>query len=204
MRMKTPRTYIKTLDQLKVSNLSGRLIKDIDRVVPPDTTIFQEAVVRAGAPGTGQSMRYLPFNRQIHVDGDVTITLSLVVLFNNLRMERFFLKGLHERVSRFIYKFSFNVMDGFIRSVRLDRQLLQIMSAATGAFSIMGIVQRDEIQRHRFYSRRLRTISPLLLVPIVDAASHAYIVDFEKRQAIEKKKVPLLPIYRKTPRTARD
>ena len=75
--------------------------------------------MRAGAPRAGQSMRYLPFNRQVHVDGDVTITLSLVVLFNNLRMERFFLKGLYERASRFIYKFSFNIMDGFIRSVRL-------------------------------------------------------------------------------------
>lgn len=201
MRMKTPRTYIKTLDQLKVSNLSGRLIKDIDRIMPPEAAIFHEAIVSAGAPQAGQSLRYLPFNRQIHVNGDTTTTLSLVVLFNNARMERFFLKGLHERISRLVFKFSFNIMDGFIRSVRLDRRLLRIMGSSAGAFSIMGIVQRDAIERHRFIRRRLRTIAPLLLIPGIDAASHDYIVGFEKRCTIGKMKLPLLPIYRKVSRT---
>lgn len=198
-----PRSYIKTLDRLKVSNLAGRLIAGIDRVIPPDTALFHEAVVRAGAPAGGQPLRYLAYNRQVHSSGDVTTKLSLVVLFNNLRMERFFLKGVREKLSRLVFKFSFNIMDRFIRSVRLDRKLLGIMAAATGEFSIMGIVQRDEIVRRRFIRRRTRLIYPLLLIPIGDAASRDYIARFEERQAIREIKIPLLPFYRKGPRSAK-
>ena len=195
--MKIQKSYIKTLDRIKVSNLSGRLIRDIERIIPPDAAQFHEAVARSGAPEASQSLRYLPFNRQVHVDGDVTTTLSLVVLFNNLRMERFFLSGMREQLSRLVFKFSFNVMDRFIRSVRLDQRLLEIMTKAAGEFSIMGIVQRDEIHRRRFFKRYCRSIHPLLLVPISDAVSHDYIVQFEKRQTIGKIKIPLLPLYRR-------
>jgi hypothetical protein len=197
--MKKPKSYIKTLDRLKVSNLTGRLIRDIERIIPPDTALFHEAVIIAGAPEATQSLNYLPFNRQVHVDGDVTITLSLVVLFNNLRMERFFLSGFREWISRLVFKFSFNAMDRFIRAVRLDHRLLRIMATAAGEFSIMGIVQRDEIRRKRFFKRRFRFLHPLLLIPLSDPASLDYLIEFEKRQTIGKIKIPLLPLYRKGP-----
>jgi len=197
-----PRTFIKTLDRLKVSNLADRLIAGIDRAIPPDTALFHDAFTSAGAPAGGQPLRYLPYNRQVYSDGDVTTTLSLVVLFNNLRMEQFYLKGVREKLSRLVFKFSFNIMDRFIRSVRLDRKLLQIMAAAAGEFSIMGIVQRDEIVRRRFIRRRTRLVYPLLLVPTGDATSRKYIVQFERHQAIRKIKIPLLPLYRKGPRSA--
>lgn len=197
--MKKSTSYIKTLDRIKVSNLAGRLIRDIERIIPPDTALFQEAVIIAGAPEATQSMHYLPFNRQIHTDGDVTTTLSLVVLFNNLRMERFFLSGFREWISRLVFKFSFNVMDRFIRAIRLDHRLLRIMSTADGEFSIMGIVQRDEIQRKRFFKRRCRFLYPLLLIPIADPVSQDYLIEFERRQTIGKIKIPLIPLYRNGP-----
>ena len=153
--------------------------------------------MRAGAPEVTQPLRYLPFNRQIHTDGDVTTTLSLVVLFNNLRMERFFLRGFRERLSRLVFKFSFNTMDRFIRAVRLDQQLLCMMATAAGEFSILGIVQRDEIHRKRFFKRRCRFLCPLLLIPITDAVSQGYVIEFQRRQTIGKIKIPLLPLYRK-------
>jgi len=197
--MKKSTSHIKTLDRIKVSSLAGRLIRDIGRIIPPDTALFQEAVIIAGAPEATQSMHYLPFNRQIHADGDVTTTLSLVVLFNNLRMERFFLSGFREWISRLVFKFSFNVMDRFIRAIRLDHRLLRIMSAADGEFSIMGIVQRDEIQRKRFFKRRCRFLYPLLLIPIADPVSQDYLIEFERRQTIGKIKIPLIPLYRNGP-----
>jgi hypothetical protein len=202
--MKKPKSYIKTLNRLKASNLSERLIRSIERIVPPDMALFREAVMRAGAPEATQSLRYLPFNRQIHADGDVTTTLSLVVLFNNLRMERFFLGGFRERLSRLVFKFSFNTMDRFVRAVRLDRRLLNIMATSDGEFSIMGIVQRDDIQRKRFFKRRCRYVYPLLLIPVTDAASQSYLMDFEKRQTIGKIKIPLLPLYRNGPPPAHE
>ncbi len=197
--MKKSTSYIKTLDRIKVSNLAGRLIRDIERIIPPDTALFQEAVIIAGAPEATQSMHYLPFNRQIHADGDVTTTLSLVVLFNNLRMERFFLSGFREWISRLVFKFSFNVMDRFIRAIRIDHRLLRIMATADGEFSIMGIVQRDEIQRKRFIKRRCRFLYPLLLIPIADPVSQDYLIEFERRQTIGKIKIPLIPLYRNGP-----
>jgi hypothetical protein len=197
--MKKPKSYIKTLDRIKVSNLAGRLIRDIERIIPPDTALFHEAVIIAGAPEATQSLHYLPFNRQIHADGDVTTTLSLVVLFNNLRMERFFLDGFRERISRVVFKFSFNVMDRFIRAIRLDHRLLRIMATADGEFSIMGIVQRDEIQRKRFFKRHCRLVYPLLLIPISDLTSRDYLIQFERRQTIGKIKIPLIPLYRNGP-----
>jgi hypothetical protein len=199
MPMKRPKSYIKTLNRLKASNLSERLIRGIERILPPDMALFREAVMRVGAPEATQSLRYLPFNRQIHADGNVTTTLSLVVLFNNLRMERFFLGGFRERLSRLVFKFSFNTMDRFVRAVRLDRRLLDIMATSDGEFSIMGIVQRDDIQRKRFFKRRCRYVHPLLLIPVTDAASQSYLMDFEKRQTIGKIKIPLLPLYRNGP-----
>ena len=197
--MKKSTSYIKTLDRIKVSSLAGRLIRDIERIIPPDTALFQEAVIIAGAPEATQSMHYLPFNRQIHADGDVTTTLSLVVLFNNLRMERFFLSGFREWISRLVFKFSFNVMDRFIRAIRIDHRLLRIMATADGEFSIMGIVQRDEIQRKRFFKRRCRFLYPLLLIPIADPVSQDYLIEFERRQTIGKIKIPLIPLYRNGP-----
>jgi hypothetical protein len=202
--MKKPKSYIKTLNRLKASNLSERLIRGIERILPPDMALFREAVMRVGAPEATQSLRYLPFNRQIHADGDVTTTLSLVVLFNNLRMERFFLGGFRERLSRLVFKFSFNTMDRFVRAVRLDRRLLNIMATSDGEFSIMGIVQRDDIQRKRFIKRRCRYVYPLLLIPVTDAASQSYLMDFEKRQTIGKIKIPLLPLYRNGPPPAHE
>ena len=197
--MKKPKSYIKTLDRIKVSNLAGRLIRDIERIIPPDTAHFHEAVIIAGAPEATQSLHYLPFNRQVHADKDVTTTLSLVVLFNNLRMERFFLDGFRERISRLVFKFSFNVMDRFIRAIRLDHRLLRIMATADGEFSIMGIVQRDEIQPNRFSKRRCRFVYPLLLIPISDRASRDYLIQFERRHTIGKIKIPLIPLYRNGP-----
>ena len=195
--MKKQKFHIKTLDRIKVSNLAERLIRGIERIIPPDVALFHEAVMRAGAPEVTQPLRYLPFNRQIHTDGDVTTTLSLVVLFNNLRMERFFLRGFRERLSRLVFKFSFNTMDRFIRAVRLDQQLLCMMATAAGEFSILGIVQRDEIHRKRFFKRRCRFLCPLLLIPITDAVSQGYVIEFQRRQTIGKIKIPLLPLYRK-------
>ena len=202
--MKKPKSYIKTLDRIKVSNLAGRLIRDIERIIPPDTALFHEAVTIAGAPEATQSIHYLPFNRQVHADVDVTTTVSLVVLFNNLRMERFFLSGFRERISRPVFKFSFNIMDRFIRAIRLDHRLLRIMATADGEFSIMGIVQRDEIQRKRFFKRRCRFLYPLLLIPITDPLSQAYLIGFERRQTIEKIKIPLVPLYRNGPPPAHE
>jgi hypothetical protein len=69
MPMKKPKSYIKTLNRLKASNLSERLIRGIERIHPPDMALFREAVMRVGAPEATQSLRYLPFNRQIHADG---------------------------------------------------------------------------------------------------------------------------------------
>jgi len=194
--MKRPKTYIRTLDRLKTSNLAARLIGSIERVLPPDAAMFHEAILQAGAPEPGQPLRYLPFNRQVHRDGDLTTTLSLVVLFNNLAMERLFLKGVRKKISRLVFKFSFNHMDRFIRSVRLDWKLMQIMAAASGEFSIMGIAQHDEVQRKRFIRRRCRCIYPLLLIPTGDKASLDYILQFEKQQSLPKIKIPLLPMYR--------
>jgi hypothetical protein len=194
--MKKPTSYIKTLGRLKVSNLAGRLIRDIERIIPPDTALFREAVTQAGAPEATQSMRYLPFNRQVHTHGDVTTTLSLVVLFNNLRMERFFLQGVRQQLSRLAFAFSFNVMDRFIRSVRLDRRLLTVMTTAAGEFSIMGIVQQDEIHRRRFFKQHRRFLYPLLLIPTANAAGNDYVLEFERRQTIAKIKIPLFPFYR--------
>ena len=202
--MKKPKSYIKTLDRIKVSNLAGRLIRDIERIIPPDTALFHEAVIIAGAPEATQSMRYLPFNRQVHADGDVTTSLSLVVLLNNLRMERFFLSGFREWISRLVFKLSFNVMDRFIRAIRLDHRLLRIMATADGEFSIMGIVQRDEIQRKRFFTRRCRLLCPLLLIPVSDPVCLDYIVEFERRQTIKKIKIPLIPLYRNGPPPAHE
>jgi hypothetical protein len=194
--MKKPKSYIRTLDRLKVSNLAERLIRDIERIIPPDTALFREAVLQAGAPEATQAMRYLPFNRQVHAHGDVTTTLSLVVLFNNLRMERFFLRGIREQLSRLAFAFSFNVMDRFIRCVRQDRRLLTLMATAVGEFSIMGIVQQDKIHRRRFFRQRCRFLYPLMLIPVANAAGNEYILEFERRQTILKIKIPLLPLYR--------
>jgi hypothetical protein len=73
------------------------------------------------------------------------------------------------------------------------------MATSDGEFSIMGIVQRDDIQRKRFFKRRCRYVYPLLLIPVTDAASQSYLMDFEKRQTIGKIKIPLLPLYRNGP-----
>jgi len=48
--MKRPKTYIRTLDRLKTSNLAARLIGSIERVLPPDAAMFHEAILQAGAP----------------------------------------------------------------------------------------------------------------------------------------------------------
>lgn len=198
------KSYIKTLDRLKVSNLAGRLIRDIERLIPPDVPLFHEAVVKAGAPEATQPLRYLPFNRQVHRHGDMATSLSLVALFNNARMERYLLKGLRRRLSRWTFAFSFNRMDRFVQAIRMDRQLLDIMGTADGEFSILGIVQLDETRRKRFFKRRFRFIFPLLLIPTTNSASRDYVIEFERRQTIGKIKIPLIPLYRKGPSTAHE
>lgn len=196
--MKKQPSIIKTLDRLKTDKLAERLIREIERVIPPDAALFHEAVMHAGPPEATQSLRYLPFNRQIHTQGEATTRLSLVALFNNRRMARFHLAGFRERVSRLVFQLASNEMDRFIRAVRLDHRLLRIMADAGGAFSIMGLVRRDETQGRRFFRRHRRFVFPLLLVPTADPASRVYVQEFEKHQTIATVKIPLLPLYRKT------
>jgi hypothetical protein len=193
--MKKRRPTIKTLDRLKAANLADRLIRDIQRVLPPDTALFHEAIMRAGPPETTQSLRYLPFNRQVHRTDDAIIHLSLVALFNNPCMDRFILSGFRKWLSRLVYRFRANEMDRFIRALRLDRRLLHIMATAGGGFSILGILQRDDTQRGRLFNRHRRIVRPLLLVPTTDTSTREYILEFERRQTIATVKMPLLPFY---------
>lgn len=195
--MQAPPSTLKTLDRIRAAKLAGRLIGEIERVIPPDAALFHDAVMQAGPPAATQSLRYLPFNRQTHIEGGTTTRLSLVVLFNTTCMERFFLGGWRERFSRLVFRLSANEMDRFVRAVRLDRRLLRIMAGADDAFSILGIVRRDEIRKGRWIKRHHRSVYPLMLVPTSDAIGRTYIREFEARQTISATKIPLLPLYRK-------
>lgn len=189
--------YIKTLDRMKSDQLAIHLIHDIKRVMPPDISYFEKILLKAGPPEHDQAIKFPPFNRQVIQEANTTMTLSLVAIFNNTQMERCRLKGLKKKVSGYFFSRTSNHMDHFIFRIRSSKALVNLMARAPGTFSILGIFQKDEIEKKRFFNRKYRTISPLVLVNCSRKMDSETIKDFEKAYTIKKKKRFGLPFYKK-------
>jgi hypothetical protein len=182
------------------ADLAGRLIADIQRIMPAERSSLQELLMSVEAPAGRRPIRYLPFNQQQYVaDDTTTVTLSLVALLNNNRMENYHLGGIWRRLCVWAFKFSSSPMDRFIQlGIRMDARLLQMMQAANGDYSVLGIVQLDQIRKKWFFNRHFRFIQPLLLIPVTHHKHRASIINFEKHHTIGRIKIPLLPLFRKT------
>jgi|GEM_PF-3216864 len=182
------------------AELADRLIAEIQRIMPAEHSDMQELLMSVEAPTGRRPIHYLPFNQQQHVEDDTTtVTLSLVALLNNNRMQNYHLAGIWRRLCFWAFKFSSNPMDRFIQlGIRMDARLLQMMQAANGDYSLLGIVQRDQIRKKWFFNRHFRFYQPLLLIPVTHHKHRAYIIDFERRHTIGRIKIPLLPLFRKT------
>ncbi len=189
--------YIKTLDRLKSDQLASHLIQNIKRVMPPDIRYFEKILATAGPIEATQAIKYLPFNRQVVEESDTRKTLSLVAVFNNRRMEKYRLKGLKKQISGYLFSRTKNHMDHFINRIRSNGTLVNLMSRAEGTFSILGIFQKDEIEKKRFFKKQFRSIAPLILVNCSEKMDVDHINDFENRHTIKKVKRFGLPMYKK-------
>jgi hypothetical protein len=189
-------SYIKSFGRLKSVQRVDELIRSIERVLEPDYEQFTTTVLDAGPPEATQSIKYLPFNRQIIHAQDRTTSLSLVAMLNNSRMHKYQLKGMKKKISQKVFALTANLMDVFINNIRIDARLIDIMVNSTGELSILGMLQVDEISRAKLISRRIRCIRPLLLIPGIRNDDLQYVKTFELRNERQRIKRLGLPVYK--------
>lgn len=190
--------YIKTVGLQKLDLQVKQLIECVERILPPDYTLFRKVLLEVCPMDSTQSIQYLPYNQQVAYDGNRTFTLSLVAALNNRRAHKYGHGGVCKSLSRLAFVGTSNLMDTYINRIRCDEEIIDAMAAAKGDASVLGILQVDEIQRGRMIKKRLRSIRPLVLVPGVGDTTLRTILAFEERNEIAKKKVFGLPIYKRT------
>ena len=176
--------------------LIEQLLDDLNRVIDPDRDIFRQAIAESGLPDRSQKMKYLPFNRQVVTEPDRTTQFSLMAVFNNRMAAHYKLTGVRKTLSQRIFALSRNHMDIFINKMRCDGQIISLMDAADGDYSLFGMLQVDKVDRSRFINKRYRLIRPVILIPEPGPEGTSIVQEFEKQNEVRKQKRFALPFFK--------
>ena len=182
------------------------LLHTLDRVVKPDVKLLREILIIGGMPEESENLRYLSFNRQVSVEDNRTLEFSVVAVLNNRRATRFRLEGMQKKLSQIVFstRWTRNPLDLFLNNVRCDADLMDILSLADSHYSLLGILQVEEVQGSGYCKCKCCFIRPVIAVPGVRAEHLDRIVAFEEANEIVRSKITGLMLYRKTGRqTAR-
>lgn len=177
------------------------LLHALSRVLPPDRGVLQPALSQGGLPSATQSLRYLPFNRQLINETNRMRLYSAMAVLNNRRAQQFSLDGARKRISQLIFseRWCRNPLDLYLNKLRCEPEIIALMDAAAADYTLFGILQIDEVEDKRFLKRRFRSLRPVLAIPHLDADDAKMLAAFENAATIRKVKTRGLPIYKKHP-----
>jgi hypothetical protein len=184
------------------NNFINDLIGALNRIVTPDIALLKEILIVGGMPEKTENLRYLSFNRYVHTKENKTIEFSAVAVLNNRRIEHWRLEGYHKKISQIVFstRWTRNPLDLFLNNLRCDPGLMDIIGSASAHFSLLGILQVDEVDNTGFLKRDVRTVRPVVVIPGLKEDDLKKVIEFETGNEIVKSKVRGILVYRKVRR----
>jgi hypothetical protein len=193
----------KKIKLLRVFSMSNNFINDLisalDRVITPDTVLLKEILIVGGMPEKTENLRYLSFNRDVHVKENKIIEFSAVAVLNNRRIDHWRLEGYHKKLSQVVFstRWTRNPLDFFLNNLRCDPELMDMIGSASANYSLLGILQMDKSEKTGFLKRKVRSIRPVVAIPGLGEEDLKKIIAFENNNEIIKSKVRGFPASRK-------
>jgi len=180
-------------------DLIDDLIHALNRVVIPDKSQLKEILILSGMPGKTENLRYLGFNRQVTAASNRRIEFSAVAVINNHRADRWRIDGYRQKISRLVFhsRWTRNPLDIFINNLRCTPEMMRLLAASSGIYTLLGILRQEEVQTSGMLKRRVHYVRPVLVVSGIDEVGLRTVVDFETANEIKKTRIKGLPFYRK-------
>jgi hypothetical protein len=77
---------------------------------------------------------------------------------------------------------------------------MDMIGSANAHYSLLGILQMDELEKTGFLKRKVRSVRPVIAIPGLKDNDLEKIIDFENNNEIVKSKVGGIAVYRKAAR----
>ncbi len=180
-------------------NFINDLTVALNRVISPDAKLLKEILIVGGMPEKTEKLRYLSFNRQIVREDDRTLEFSAVAMLNNRLADQWRLEGYHKKVSQVVFnpRWTRNPLDLFLNAIRCETEIMDIVSASSAHYSLLGILQIEEIVKSGIVKRLVRRVRPVIAIPDLNPGEQEKIAEFERRQEIVKSSIKGVGYYRK-------
>lgn len=181
-------------------NFISDLTTALNRVISPDTKLLKEILIVGGMPEKTEKLRYLSFNRQIAREEERTLEFSAVATLNNRLADQWRLEGYHKKVSQIVFssRWTRNPLDLFLNSIRCDSEIMETISTSSARYSLIGILQIEEILKSGVVKRLVRRMRPVIAIPDLEPEKLQKIVEFERRNEIVKSRIKGVGYYRKS------
>jgi hypothetical protein len=175
------------------------LLDALNRAVNLDAALIKDVLIISGLPAKTENLHYLSFNRQV-IDGkDCVMEFSAVAVINNRRAEKFRLAGYRKKLSRIVFstRWTRNPLDLFLNNLRCDPAMMDILASASANFTLMGILQVDEIEGAGLFKRNIRRVRPIIAIPGIKSDELKTVVAFETGNEIRKTNIRGFPLSRR-------
>ena len=176
------------------------LVHAIERVVTPDAASLREILFVAGMPERTQNIRYLGYNRQIITEEFRTLEFSAVAVINNRRIDRWRLTGRKKSLSQFIFsaRWTRNPLDLFLNNLRCHPEMMDILAAADMDYTLLGILQLDQLHGTDVLTHNYRYIRPVVGIPNLQDDAIKTVREFEAGNEMRESRITGLLLYRKS------
>jgi hypothetical protein len=177
----------------------GDLLDALNRVVNLDSALIKDVLIVSGLPAETENLHYLSFNRQVIDAKNSVVEFSAVAVINNRRAEKFRLEGYQKKLSRIVFstRWTRNPLDLFLNNLRCDPAMMDLLASAAADFTLMGILQVDEIEGVGLFKRRIRRVRPIIAIPGIDSDALQSVDAFETDNEIRKTTVRGLSLSRR-------
>jgi hypothetical protein len=178
------------------------LLDALNRVVNLDSAQIKDVLIVSGLPAQTENLHYLSYNHQV-IDGkDSLMEFSAVVVINNRRADKFRLEGYQKKLSQIVFsaRWTRNPLDLFLNSLRCHPAMMDLLASASANFTLMGIVQVDEIEGAGLFKRNIRRVRPIIAIPGIDSDALKTVVAFETGNEIRKTNIRGVSLSRKISR----
>jgi hypothetical protein len=178
------------------------LLDALNRVVNLDSAQIKDVLIVSGLPAQTENLHYLSYNHQV-IDGkDSLMEFSAVAVINNRRADKFRLEGYQKKLSQIVFsaRWTRNPLDLFLNSLRCHPAMMDLLASASANFTLMGIVQVDEIEGAGLFKRNIRRVRPIIAIPGIDSDALKTVVAFETGNEIRKTNIRGVSLSRKISR----
>jgi hypothetical protein len=162
------------------------LLQALERVVTPDAVLFRDILIINGMPEETEPLRYLGFKS--HVFEKDNRSLELVAVINNRMAKQWRLKGYRKTLNPIggCARWTRNPVDLFLDTLRSSPEMIDILAAAPGRYTLFGILTVEPFPGAGRIKRLFRCLRPVVALPGIGADDLKRVAVFETQNEIRK------------------